>query len=363
MHRRGERMSRSNASRIRSSFAARASLGFSLVELIISMAVMSVLAVGISSAVLVSVRSIETSSSPSACIRSAADVSNQMVRELNEALAVSERSARAVTFSVPDRDNDGVSEEIRYWWSGTPGDGLMRRYNAEPETALLTNVFAFALSYDLVPVPVPAMGSDKLVAGHHSAKDLSSFRINTLDWASQSFRVSLPAGASSWKITRAVFYCRQVGGASGQLTLQFRSAQSDGRPGNTLYAENTVPESEFKTSHAWYSIAVPYSGNLSPNGSYCLLLKGNWTDVCELRYHSKKAVEEGYVFMTTSLGGLIWTVRSKQALLFEVYGTCSGGDSDRNTEMRLGTVRWELQAGRDASNRLYAGAQLANLPE
>lgn len=335
---------------------------FTAVELVVSMGIMSVLAVGISSAVLVSLRSVETSTSQSTRVRQAADVSSQMAMELAGALDVSERTPNAVTFSVVDRDQDEASEEVRYSWSGIAGDPLIRRYNDQPHT-LIGDVHAFTLAYDLVPVPQPVTGSDLLFAGHRSSKDLSNYRIRTYDWAAQAFRVSLPAGATAWKLTRVAINCRQVGDPGGRLTVQLRSALWDGRPGSTVHCEITIPESQLMTAHTWHSIPLKSSYSLSPTAWYCLLFTGNTSDVCELRFHNKNVNDSSLVFHTTSSGGYLWSQRYKQAMLFDVYGIPVGGSVAGEVEMRLGTVRWQLQVGADPGNRIHAGVQTVNLPE
>ncbi len=336
---------------------------FTLVELVVSLGVMSVLAVGISSAVLVSLRSVETSDSQSARIRQAADVSNQMAAELSTALDVSEKTDRAITFSVPDRDNDGNSEEIRYSWSAVAGDPLLRRINAQADSLILRNVHAFRVLYDLVPVPIPATGSDLLLAAHTSSHDLASVRIGASQWASQSFRVALPAGATGWKPTRVEVYCRSTGDTGGQITAQLCSALSDGRPGWTVYCQSTTPEKELRTAYSWSSFSLPCSGYYSPYAAVAVVLKSTIGESCELRFQNKNVTTANYCFSITTNAGGTWSIRTGQGTLFEIYGLVVGTSSDSNSEMRLGTVRWELQAGPDSAARVQAGAQTVNLPE
>lgn len=336
---------------------------FTLVELVISLGVMSVLAVGVSSAILVSLRSVETSDSQSARIRQAADVSSQMAAELTTALDVSERANQTITFSVPDRDNDGSSEEIQYAWSGVAGDPLMRRLNAEAANPILRNVHAFGLSYDLVPVPAPVTGSDLLLAAHHSSHDLAGLKIGSQQWAAQAFRASLPSGATSWKPTRAVAYCRFVGGTGGQITTQLCSVLSDGRPGWNVFSQSTTPESELRKEWSWSSFSLPCSTYFSPYTTVALVMKSSIQDSGEVRFQSKNVTTANRCFSVTTNAGSTWSIRAGQGLLFEIYGTVFGTSDQSNIEMRLGTVRWELQAGPDSAARIHGGAPTVNLPE
>jgi hypothetical protein len=73
-------------------------------------------------------------------------VASQLAADLRLALGFSERTARAVTFTTPDRDGDGQVETLRYSWSGTAGDPLMYRYNSNAAVALASNVQQFNLT-------------------------------------------------------------------------------------------------------------------------------------------------------------------------------------------------------------------------
>ena len=66
---------------------------------------------------------------------------------INKAVFRLKAHALAVTFTVPDRDNNGLSETIRYSWSGTPGDSIMRAYNGGVEVAVAEDVKYFSLEY------------------------------------------------------------------------------------------------------------------------------------------------------------------------------------------------------------------------
>ena len=120
--------------------------GMTLVEMVASLAIVSVIIIACGSAIVVAVRTFELSATAgeapgpdSAASRIAAD--------LQTAMAFSERTATAVAFTVPDRDGDGLPESIRYAWSGTPGDPITVEYNGAAPVVLVSNVTSFDLSY------------------------------------------------------------------------------------------------------------------------------------------------------------------------------------------------------------------------
>jgi hypothetical protein len=68
------------------------------------------------------------------------------VTDLQTAKSFTERTATAVTFTVPDRDGDNIDETIRYAWAGTPGDPLTYQLNGGTATTLADDVQQFNLA-------------------------------------------------------------------------------------------------------------------------------------------------------------------------------------------------------------------------
>ena len=101
---------------------------FTLVELMVGLAMFSILALALQSAVLLASKAIPDAKSANANQLAASRVADQLTGELNFALTVSELTATAVTFTVADRNNDGVDETIRYAWSGVAGTSGQERW-------------------------------------------------------------------------------------------------------------------------------------------------------------------------------------------------------------------------------------------
>jgi len=130
--------------------------GFTLIEMLVSIAIMSVLVTGIASAIVLATRAAEGAGQPAA-LADAARVIDQITAELAVALTFSERTGIAVTFTVPDRDADEASETIRYAWSGVDGDPLTRQYNGGATQPIVQNVHYFNVTY-LLKTLEPAPG-------------------------------------------------------------------------------------------------------------------------------------------------------------------------------------------------------------
>ncbi len=125
---------------------AAARPGYTLIELMVSMAAAAVLMAGLASCLYIASRAFDGGSK--AVQRSkAADVQGDMMIDLNEATAFTARNPDAITFQVPDRNNDSFAESITYAWTGLPAAELTYAENGAPPVTILEDVQDFNLGY------------------------------------------------------------------------------------------------------------------------------------------------------------------------------------------------------------------------
>ncbi|MDA1049411.1 MAG: hypothetical protein O3C40_02885 [Planctomycetota bacterium] len=127
--------------------------GFTLAELIVSVASASLLLAGMMSAIFLAIRSADTNADTALAVEGSF-VLEDIVAELRDAVYFKQRTATVVSFTVPDRDGDGDVESIRYSWSGIAGGSLMRTYNGGTAIAVVENVYGFALDYKTQVNPI-----------------------------------------------------------------------------------------------------------------------------------------------------------------------------------------------------------------
>lgn len=125
--------------------------GFTLIELVVSMAASAILMGGLFVALYASSQALSPSLASNAIVDAANVVAN-LQSELQLATAFTERTALSVTFTVADRDADGTDESIRYAWPGTAGQPVTRQYNAGPARTVLDSVVDLNLQYDIITV-------------------------------------------------------------------------------------------------------------------------------------------------------------------------------------------------------------------
>jgi prepilin-type N-terminal cleavage/methylation domain-containing protein len=129
--------------------------GFTLVEVVLSLAVSSLIMLGVVSTMLVAQHGLAASAAMSDSA-SQTDRAIQMITlDVSLATAITERTDKAITLVVPDRTGDGQPETIRYAWSGTAGDPLTRQYNGGAPAILADKVYQFHMTYLLQTLQPP----------------------------------------------------------------------------------------------------------------------------------------------------------------------------------------------------------------
>src|SRR5262245_58496616 len=184
------------------------SSAFTLVELMVGIAMFALIALALQSAVLLASKAIPDAKGVYVSQLAATRVADQITSELSYALSVTELTSTSITFTVADRDRDGLPETIRYAWSGVSGAPLTRQYNNGKEYSVLDDVSELALAYDKLTVTNPPTytESDETLLYSFSGGLLNAdCTIDSNDWFGQFFIPTLPNNTVYWRITRARF--------------------------------------------------------------------------------------------------------------------------------------------------------------
>jgi hypothetical protein len=116
---------------------------YSLLEMVVALSGAAVLTVGLASAIAVSARSY-TEVGRGRAVAEVADAHAAMLGELSQATGIVSADSDHVTFTVADRDGDGVEETLSYRLTGT-GGSLLFSFNAFPPEPLLKEVAEFGV--------------------------------------------------------------------------------------------------------------------------------------------------------------------------------------------------------------------------
>lgn len=308
-------------------FAGLVRSGLTLVEMVVSLAVVAIIMAVLGSVTVVMLRTAsltrQNSSSPTDSPRATVD---QITDDLKLALSLPEQSATAITMTVPDRDGDGQAETIRYAWSGVAGDPLTRQYNNGAAVAIASNIGSFNVRNVLKTVGPPAPSppvetAEGVLIWSDTMASLTNFGIKASNKASQFFRPSLPPNALSWKITRIKARVMRNGSSSSNIQMSIYLAGSSGLPTGTPLDSGTVSLTTIGINQtAWVEIPFTNLTNLTPGQGLCLVATSSTGQVSYYVWYTTAAGSYPGAFSISANRGPWTTPDSSKALQFYVYG-------------------------------------------
>jgi prepilin-type N-terminal cleavage/methylation domain-containing protein len=306
--------------------------GFTLIELVISMSILAILIAVLGSVAVLTGRATNTSGSPTTRMVDAAEVLDGIAAELRTALSFSERTARAVTFTVPDRDGDGTPETVRYAWSGAPGDPLTRAVNGGAPAVVAERVYGLEFSCMTrtvgPPPPPPTTETPEQVLAYNDdvpgVGTMASFGLSASSWSGQYFKPALPSNALSWKVTRVQVMLRRDTNTTGTMTLQMRYADAANRPQQGLIQEVTFAAGSMSTSFAWVEASFGGVSGLDPAAALCLVvgMKTQGGKPPQQQYETGLPPQVDRWGSSSADGGATWGMPTNTSVVrFYVYGT------------------------------------------
>ena len=134
----------------------------------------TLLMAGLSAAVVVTSKAFRPESTAMYSRTNSAIAESDLLADLRLATGFTERTSKAATFTVPDRDGDGKQEKLRYAWSGTSGDPLTLSYNGSAPLVITNDVRSLTLNYVTTPLaavvlPAEQTGSQIVMVVNDSA--------------------------------------------------------------------------------------------------------------------------------------------------------------------------------------------------
>lgn len=339
-----------------------------MLELLLGMAISAVLMGALSSAMIVAAKAMPDSASPLRSTTDAALAIDQMADELLVAIAAPTRTPTAVEFSVADRNNDAVAETIRYEWSGTTGTPLRRKLNNGAWVDILDDVRDFGLEYDTyedTSAPnTPTERSETLLAQFTDVRNPQDWTVKSSEWIGQYFLPTMPAEATSWKLTRLRLNLRTKGGTGGLTRVQVQPASASRTPTGAIIAESAVREEELTSSYLWRDVYFNGASELTPSQGVCIILQ--WikdSDASEVLFDSAVTATADRALLSTANSGTSWTTTGTQSLAFQAYGTYMAPSASLPPPpMYLTGVRIKLRAGESSASQVETRVPVLNEP-
>ncbi|MBC8108134.1 MAG: type II secretion system protein [Anaerolineae bacterium] len=337
---------------------------YTLAELMVGIAMFSIVALALQSAVLLASKAIPDAKGVNVNQLAASRTAERITSELSFALTFTELTANAITFTVADRDNDGVDETIRYAWSAVAGQPVTRQYNSGAAASVLDDAREFAVAYDKraeLQATTYTESAEGLLYSYTGALLSGAFNVDKDEWCGQYFMPTLPNGTSSWRVKRIQFVARE--GESGNMRVQLRTAAANGTPTNVVVDQQRVYGAPYSSGWGWQEASLANAGGLSPAAGACVVFRGESDTEVDVQYQNLTlALLGGPKYFQTINTGTSFSLNALRALQLRVYGTTTTQDPDLY-KYYLASVRLTLRCGPHTAARVHAGARVLSAPE
>jgi prepilin-type N-terminal cleavage/methylation domain-containing protein len=345
------------------------SYGFTLLEVVLTVAVMGIIIAGIGAAMMIAGRAVPTAKSVTATTVAAAEALDQIVTELQYAVSVSQRTATMIEFTVHDRNGDDIAETIRYSWSGTVGTPLTRQCNGGTAESILTDVREFNLLYNLktisTEVPQPNESAETILVSFDANKNLYDYPIAETEQYAEYVFPALPVNTVSWKVTRVLLMAKLDGANAGQASVQLQRPTPSNQVSGIVIEEKTLLESVLSTKYGTQEFTFSSASGLAPTQGVWIVVK--WLAdaiACRIRGQSSGMTATNVSLAKSTDKGLSWSALAGQSLLFTVYGTVTtaGTPQIQNTYYLTG-IDLKLRASSDTAALVQTSVRLLNQPQ
>jgi prepilin-type N-terminal cleavage/methylation domain-containing protein len=338
---------------------------FTLIEVVMSLLVLAILLAAVEASLVASTKAIPDPKSFTGAIRTGATAINRVASELVCAMSVTEMSAKAITFTVPDRNGDGTPETIRYAWSGVAGDPLTRTYNGGAAGNLTPSIQDFRLLYDKTSQPyyTTSEGAEVLVYSFTNTLLGQNVPISSISWPGQYVIPSFSNDVISWRVSRVKLRVHDNGSPDGTALVQLRTATPGGIPTNRVLDQATLVEKNLGSSYAWAEFGFSGHSNLNPNNGVCIVIPmtGSASD-CGMVQKNTLSLLGAAKFIKSTDGGLSWTSSGLDNLLIYVYGVPTRQDPVAYNYF-LSNVTVSVCTSSNAKAALTTTVKLLNTPQ
>ncbi len=351
---------------------------FTLVEMVLAASVTGVVMAACVSLTLIAGRAVpDSKNDPVAALSRANRAADLIADDVACATEVVAKSATSLELTVTDRDGNGVSDRVRYAWSGVVGEPLTRAYSVggptagqwlyEDAVAIATDVRELTFGFDTTRQPIEAAstaeGAEQLLFSMDGLLSLFGATVSSSNWRSQSFVPSLPSNATAWRVTRVRFKAKTSSTANGSMSVQIR--RGNGAPWDTPMASATVLESSFGSSYGWQEVSFNNATELPAGSNGHITFQWlSGSDSGNLQTSTLTSSLLGAAFYTSSNSGSSWGAGLLTGLPCDVYGRVTR-PTNVATQYRyhLSRVRLTLRSGADARRRVEGVYRAMNSPE
>lgn len=291
--------------------------------------------------------------------RSAYDIvtaNGQIASDLESATSLVSSSTTHAEIVVPDRNGDGLPEQIRYEWGGATGanaNKLLWKYNSEPLSTLFDGIGGFSLqtSATTAASSVPNhLLSDVAILKSLDALPGAVYKETIINSSNAIGEYFIPSVSNSalWDLGSFRIMVRAAdSNLDGVLRVQVNRSDSSKLPIAPVLCDITIPESRLGTTYQWLDIPIAPVSRQSASTPLVLTLRyasgtGNVARVQYVEIASGTGMPANANLLTSSNGGSSWTASDNtRDLRFYAYGYFDGYTGRRSF---LSSAKIKLQS-------------------
>lgn len=349
--------------------------GLTMLELLVSVPTATVLIASMAMCVTMMMRA---KSQDETLFRGTYDLANaatQIVSDVENATSIVSSSATHIEFVVPDRDEDGLPEQMRYEWGGTTGanaNKVLWKYNQSTLAVLFDDVGAFNLQTNtiLASSSVP----NHLIAESALLKLLDAYPsgvfreqvINANSNIGEYFVPDVTGSGTKWDLGAIRIMVRAADGTTdGVLRIRvMRGDTTTKLPIAPILAEVNIAEWRLGTSYQWLDIPIAPVSWQSVGTPLCITLSsgGGTGDVARVQFiENGMGMPANSNMVTSSNGGTSWTSSGiTKELRLVALGFYDGYAGQRKF---LSSVELQMTSSRSSLQKIETAVRTPNAPE
>lgn len=260
------------------------------------------------------------------------DAISQIASDLESATAFSSLISTNLEFLVPDRNNDGLPEQIKYTWGNTASP---KKIFWSINGSTPTEIYNDAGNFQVAALPVNAPSS----VAFHQLSDVAVLKsidcpadgkyteqsITSSNAIGQYFIPDGVSGSGKWDLGSVRVMVRAGDTTTdGILRIRITRADASRRPTTSVLADVTIPESRLGPDYRWLTIPLAPIGRQTSTTPICVTLSyaGGTGAVARVMLAEATTATPSNAFLLQSTnGGTSWTVGDgKRGLRFYAFG-------------------------------------------
>lgn len=340
----------------------RCMTGHTLLEMMLSLVLLSIVMASVGSAVMFASQAIPDEESPVGSLLSDSSVLSRIAEDLALAQYIIEKTDRAITVVVPDRTGDNIPDRIRYAWSGTYGEPLFFQLNDEAASIVIQSVATFSLVYttsvESSLMPTATYFADESVIDSYTTLGSGSDRAVSKDASyGQIVTPRLSAASIGFRPTRVSLYASNKTPTDGQFLLELRD-RLGAIPGNVVYATDTLSERTLPDAKAWNSFTMSHTTTVKRDQDIALVFE-HVSGENEAILIGEDSVSGGLLGLGSGNGGQLhggvdetdWVVDDGKTFLYQVFGRELLPDTEQYTTTQQHVTMTSVSLQRVATDR------------